>query len=83
MTTAESTDLARRAEAIYANRLKDELELTHRDEFVAIEPDSGEYFLGRTLSEAVGLAREAHPGRLVHSLRVGHKTAVHFGASQR
>ena len=81
MTITASTDLARRAEAIYANRLKDQLEPTHRDEFVAIEPDSGDFFLGSTLSEAIGLARKAHPDRLAHALRVGHRAAVHFGTS--
>ncbi len=83
MTTALITDLARRAEAIYSQRLKDTLETAHRDEFVAIEPESGDYFLGRTLSEAIGLARKAHPDRLAHALRVGHRAAVHFGTSLR
>jgi len=81
MAITASTDLARRAEAIYALRLKDVLEPTHRDQFVAIEPDSGDYFLGHTLSEAIGLARKAHPDRLAHALRVGHRTAVHFSTS--
>jgi hypothetical protein len=76
MTIHKSEDIARRAEAIYESRLKDELERSHGDAFVAIEPDSGEYFLGRTLSEAIGSARRAHPDRLAHALRVGHKAGV-------
>lgn len=71
------------AERIYRSTLQEILEKTHSDEFVAIEPDSGEYFLGRTLSEAIGAARKAHPSRLVHAMRVGHKAALHFGASIR
>jgi hypothetical protein len=81
MSTPEPSDVARQAESIYARRLKDELERSHRDEFVAIEPESGDFFLGLTLSEAMGRARNAHPDRLAHVLRVGHRTAVHFGAS--
>lgn len=83
MSTTVTAELASRAETIYAQRLKDALEADHPDEFVAIEPDSGEYFLGRTLSEAIGLARKAHPDRLAHALRVGHATAVQLSASVR
>ena len=72
-------DLVRDAERIYNKRLRGELESGHRDEFVAIEPVSGDYFLGRTLSEALGSARTAHPDRLSHAIRVGHRAALHFG----
>jgi hypothetical protein len=78
--TADSQELARRAESIYEQRLKAELESKHLDYFVAIEPDSGDYFLGRTLSEAAAAARKAHPGRRAFLLRVGHRTAVQIGA---
>lgn len=81
MTTAHTTDVACRAEAIYATRLKESLEVSHPDKFVAIEPESGEYYLGRTLSEAIALARKAHPGRMAHVVRVGHRAGVHFGTS--
>ncbi len=68
---------------IYESKLREMLELAHIDEFVAIEPESGDYFLGRTLSEAIGAARKAHPDRLAHAIRVGHKAALHFGVSVR
>jgi hypothetical protein len=78
--TADSQELARQAEQIYVQRLKAELESTHLDYFVAIEPESGDYFLGRTLSEAAAAVRKAHPGRRAFVMRVGHRTAVHIGA---
>ena len=65
---------------IYEQRLKTTLERSHPDEFVAIEPISGDYFLGHRLSEAVGAARKTHPEHLSHVMRVGHKTTVHLGA---
>jgi hypothetical protein len=71
--------LARNAEKQYAERLRAQLEPKHADEFVAIEPVSGDYFLGNTLSEAIGAARSAHPQRLSHAIRVGHDAALHFG----
>ena len=46
----------KRAEELYATRLKLLLEAEHTNEFVAIEPVSGDFFLGKTLSEAIGAA---------------------------
>jgi hypothetical protein len=76
----DSQELAHRAEQVYEQGLKAQLEAAHRDEFVAIEPDSGDYFLGRTLSEAAQALRKAHPGRRGFVMRVGHRAAVHIGA---
>lgn len=73
------SSVAERAKKIYEQTLKAILEIAHQDEFVAIEPESGDFFLGRTLSEAIGKARSKHPDKLAHALRVGHKAAVHFG----
>jgi hypothetical protein len=68
-----------RAEQIYESRLRCLLEPQHFDEFMAIEPESGDYFLGNTLSEAIGAARRSHPDRLAHAMRVGQKAAVRTG----
>ena len=76
-------NVAEQARQIYEERLRATLEESHMDEFVAIEPISGEYFLGRTLSDAIGASRTKYPERLVHALRVGHKAAVHFGLQIR
>jgi hypothetical protein len=83
MATPDSRDLVRRAELIYEQRYKKALEATHRDSFVAIEPDSGDYFLGRTLSEASAAARQAYPDRRTYVLRVGHSATVHIGECRR
>ena len=79
MAVSEVNELVRKAEEVYASRLRAALEPEHVDEFVAIEPESGDYFLGKTLSEAAAAARRSHPDRLTHAMRVGHKTAIHFG----
>ncbi len=73
----------RRAEEVYDKRLRGVLEPDHANEFVAIEPESGDYFLGKTLSEAMGAARRSHPDRLAHAMRVGHQAALHFGMHVR
>jgi len=74
-----NSSVAERAKKIYELSLRTNLESNHQDEFVAIEPESGDYFLGLTLSEAIGKARSKYPDKLAHALRVGHKAAVHFG----
>ena len=83
MVSFNLDELVRRAENLYAGKLRFELEANHQNEFVAVEPDSGDYFLGKTLSEALGAARDAHPDRLSHAMRIGHQTALHFGVSLR
>jgi hypothetical protein len=78
MSNLSQSTVAKEAGAIFA-KIKDSLEATHPHEFVAIEPISGDYFLGRTLSDAIGASRKRYPDRLAHAFRVGHKAAVHFG----
>ena len=55
--TENAGDVAREARRIYEEQLHASLEESHMNEFVAIEPTSDEYFLGRTLSEAIGASR--------------------------
>ena len=83
MSSQNLDDLVRSAEQIYEQHLRAQLEATHPDEFVAVEPVSGDFFLGKTLSEAIGAARDAHPDRLSHAMRIGHDAALHFGVSLR
>jgi hypothetical protein len=83
MISHESQEIARQAEWLYEHRLQALLAPTHTGEFVTIEPASGAYFVGATLSEAIGAARSAYPSRLAYAMRIGHRTAVHLGTSQR
>lgn len=79
MLSQDSQKIANQAEVVYEQHLKTTLERSHPGAFVAIEPVSGDHFLGRTLSEAIGAARQAHPQHLSYVIRIGHKTAVHIG----
>ncbi len=83
MVSPKLEEFVRVAEEIYSQRLRSILEHDHLNEFVAIEPESGEYFLGKTLSEATKSARKHYPNRLTHAMRIGHKTAIHFGMQLR
>lgn len=75
MSVAES------AKAIYESELRDDLERAHRDEFVAIEPESKSYYLGSTFIQAALAAKTAHPTRKSFVIRIGHEAAFHIGAS--
>jgi hypothetical protein len=79
MISEQTADVARRAKQLYEAKLRTQLESAHRNYFVAIEPDSGDYFLGNTLSEAIQASRSVHPDKLAFALRVGHETAVTIG----
>lgn len=75
-------DLAKRvreAESLYGRKWKDQLEQSHEGFFVAVVPESEEYFLGKTYSEATTLARQLHPDSLPHVIRVGHPAAFTVG----
>lgn len=79
MVSAETKSVIDRAKRIYAERLQSTLETQHRDRFVAIEPESGEYFLGDTFDNAVKSAREKYPSRLTYTIHIGHRAAYHLG----
>jgi len=83
MTELNVDEFVRRAEEIYASRLRAVLERDHVDDFVVIEPESGDHFLGKTLNEATRAARHKYPNRLTHAMRIGHNAALHFGLSVR
>ena len=54
------------AARVLLDRIKVSLEASHANEFFALEPVSGRYYFGSTLSEAVGSARREDPDRLAH-----------------
>jgi len=75
--------IANTAKRIYESELQEMLELEHRDEYVAIEPESKSYFLGRTFLDAALTAKKAFPDRKSFVLRIGHEAAFHIGASTK
>jgi hypothetical protein len=83
MVSADTTAVVERAKRIYAEQLQAMLEAQHCNRFVAIEPESGEHFLGDTFDEAVKSARAKYPSRLSHTIRIGHRAAFHMGSTQR
>jgi len=64
-----------RCRAIYL-RLLPALIAEHRGEVIAIEPESGEYFLGENLDTASAKALARHPDRLFGFFQIDESPAV-------
>lgn len=79
MVSKRTADVAQRAKQLYEEKLREKLEISNMNDFVAIEPDSGDYFFGKTVSEAIQASRSAYPDRLAFAMRVGHDAAIHIG----
>jgi hypothetical protein len=57
MVSPESAGVARRGEEYYEKHLRTQMEKSHWGEFLVIDPESGEYFLGKRMEEATAKAR--------------------------
>lgn len=68
--------LADKARAIYKDTLKEILEPEYIGQIVAIEVDSGDWFLGESVVDAALKARQKYPDKLFHFIRIGFR-AVH------
>ncbi len=79
MTSKHSLEVAARAAKLYEDSLRLQLERSHPNKFLAIEPDSGEHFLGSTLSDAIQSARARYPDRLSFAIRIAQPEGVHLG----
>ena len=79
MPTQDTIDSVNRGRALYDPKLRESLEATNFGDFVAVEPASGDYFLGKTLSEAIQAARAIYTNRFPVVFRVGHKAAIEIG----
>jgi hypothetical protein len=82
MVSGDTRTVIERAKRLYAEQLRAVLEPTHRNRFVAIEPESGEYFLADSFDDAVRLARAKYPSRVTHTIHIGHRAALHIGGMQ-
>jgi len=59
-------------------KISEELQRDYRGKFVAIEVDSGDYFVGETVIEADEKAKEKYPDKIFYLGRIGFRAAVSF-----
>jgi hypothetical protein len=72
--------LVESGQRFYNEQLRAVLEPKHNGEFVAIDPETGRYFLGATGLAALRGGRNALPDKLFYLLRVGHEAAYRVGS---
>jgi hypothetical protein len=82
MVSDSTRTVIQRAKEVFEQH-REKLESEHRDQFVAIEPESGDYFVEDTFDAAVKAARIAHPSRLSHTIHIGHEAAFHIGLMEQ
>lgn len=70
--------LEARGERIYRTQLKTLLEPDHTGEFVAIEVESGDYFVGPTIGAALAKASRKYPDKRFHIMRIGYPVVASF-----
>ena len=66
----------RKGEAIYRTKLKSKLEEKYKGRIVAIDVESEDFFVGKTVLEAIEKGRKKHPRKMFYAMRIGYP-AVH------
>ena len=64
-------DVLVKGEAIYLDTLKDELEKTHRGEFVAIDVDTGKHIIDADRLQAIERGHKEFGDKLLYMVQVG------------
>ncbi len=67
-------EFVEKAKAVY-EQLKPQLLPQYKGWMIAIEPESGDYALGRTTTQARLALQQRHPGKVFFIMRVGYKAA--------
>lgn len=70
-------EVSERGEHIY-EKLREKLEAKYMGEVVAIEVESGDYFIGKTGVEAVRKAKDKYPNKIFRILRIGSPAYIVF-----
>lgn len=74
-----ASEVGRRGHAIYVRDLQDKLEAEHRDRYVAINVDTGQYALGDSVRGVLAEAHERWPGDTFYLVWIGHPAVVRIG----
>ncbi|MBI4226585.1 hypothetical protein HY612_05740 [Candidatus Roizmanbacteria bacterium] len=70
LPTIYPDQLAQKGENIY-NAVKDRLEKENKGKFMAIEVDSGKYFIGKNQIEVFEKARKKFPKKIFYFIKIG------------
>jgi len=74
ITNVDIRRLGEEGERIYYEKLKPILEPKYKGKIVAIEVDSGDYFIGDFVVETGDKAKQNYPDKIFHFMRVGYRS---------
>ena len=77
--SAIRSSLVEDGQAVYEKQLRRSLEPEHSGEFVAIDPSTGRYFLGKTATAALVAANNTMPKSQFFLTRIGRSAAHKIG----
>ena len=73
--TGHSTEELDRLGWVRYEGIRGKLEAEHRGEYVMIEVDGGDHYVGKTPEDALRQAQSVHPGKAFYLIRIGYKAA--------
>lgn len=77
-TQLTPSEIARKGEQLYKEKLQHDLETKYFNKIIAIEVKSGRYFVGDSVIDAVKKARKEFPDEVFYSVRVGSPGVYHL-----
>ena len=83
MKNGDTRAFDRKAEAIYRKKLKPKLEGKYQGRIVAIDFESGDFFVGKTVLEAIEKGRKKHPRKLFYAVRIGYPNVHSLRSTSR
>jgi hypothetical protein len=72
----DTDSLAEKGQRIYEEQLREKLEPKYKGKIAAVDVDTGEYFLGDSVIDAINKAKGKYPDKIFFIIRIGYK-AVH------
>jgi len=82
LPTVYPAEIAEKGMEIY-KKVRDQLEKKYFGEFVAIDIQSEEYFVGKTQIEAIEKAKKHFPTKIFYLMKIGFSAVITFSGYQR
>lgn len=82
LPTVYPAEIAQKGTQIY-QKIRKQIEKEYLGDFMAIEVESGKYFLGKTQMEAIEKAKKHFPAKVFYLMKIGFPAVVTFSGYQR
>lgn len=82
LPTIYPSEIAHKGEEVY-RKINKHIEKKHLGSFIAIEVESGKYFIGQTQMEAIEKAKKHFPEKVFYLIKIGFPAVVTFSGYQR